>query len=68
MVMAKITFNSQEEFENAVMEVLNKRLRVNLNTFEEFGDQMLEITLSDRINDKEYFMFEWSTTCIEKID
>ncbi len=66
--MAKITFNSQEEFENAVMEVLNKRLRVNLNTFEEFGDQMLEITLSDRINDKEYFMFEWSTTCIEKID
>lgn len=64
--MSQITFNSQEEFENAVMEVLSKRLRINLNTFDEFGDHMLELVLNDSISEKEFIGFEYDSVCIEK--
>lgn len=63
--MTQITFNSQEEFENAVMDVLANRLSVRLNTFEEFGDTMLELTLSDKVDKDAQVMFEWDTVTIQ---
>ena len=63
--MTQITFNSQEEFENAVMDVLANRLSVRLNTFEEFGDVMLELTLSDKVGKDEQVRLEWDTVTIQ---
>lgn len=63
--MTQITFNSQEEFENAVMDVLANRLSVRLNTFEEFGDVMLELTLSDKVGKDAQVMLEWDTVTIQ---
>lgn len=45
--MTQIVFNSQEEFENAVMDVLDKRLQIKLDTYDEYGDRFLEAILSD---------------------
>ena len=66
--MSQITFNSQEEFENAVMDVLANRLSVRLNTFEDFGDTMLELTLSDkvdRVGKDAQVIFEWDAVNIQ---
>lgn len=47
--MAKITFNSQEEFEDAVMAVLDRRLDIDIKSY--FGGTVVQVTLFD---DKEF--------------
>lgn len=47
--MSQITFNSQEEFEDAVMTVLKKRLDVEVSM--SFGGTVTQVTLYD---DKEF--------------
>ena len=47
--MTQIVFNSQKEFEDAVMTVLNKRLDVDIKST--FGGTFTQVTLFD---DKEF--------------
>ena len=57
-----ITFNTQEEFEEAVMLVVKDRLTVNVHCYTEYyPDQTkVEVTLSD--NGDEFSMSRDSTT------
>ena len=43
-----ITFNTQEEFNDAVMEVLERRLRVRLDTRSERTDNIIILSISDK--------------------
>lgn len=43
-----ITFETQEEFENAVMDVLKKRLCITVNSF---GESSVTVRLTDRHKD-----------------
>jgi hypothetical protein len=42
-----ITFNTQEEFNDAVMKVLERRLRVRLDTRSERTDNVIILSISD---------------------
>lgn len=48
--MTQIVFNSQEEFENAVMEVLEKRLRIKIDA--QYDPERAEIFLVDQYSEK----------------
>lgn len=51
--MTQIVFNSQEEFENAVMEVLEKRLRIRIdNPCAQYDSERAEIFLVDQYSEK----------------
>lgn len=51
--MTQIIFNSQEEFEDAVMDVLCNRLRIEV-----FASEFVKIRLVDRVDGVE----EWITS------
>lgn len=59
-----ITFNSQEEFENAVMAVLDRRLRIKLNTYDDCGGRFLEVVINDHITNKYFTTIDYDNTTI----
>ena len=61
-----ITFNSQEEFEEAVMKVLAKRLRINIHSSYNHGDYIenLEVFLVDQTNESMYYIIDSNNTSI----
>lgn len=55
--MTQIIFNSQEEFEDAVMEVVRNRLSVSVQTETRFDSDYvrLEVSLGDYTGTTDYF-------------
>lgn len=55
--MTQIVFNSQEEFEDAVMEVIKSRLSIAINAESQFNSDeiRLEVILGDYTGTMEYF-------------
>lgn len=61
--MTQIIFNSQEEFEDAVMDVIKQRLSIAINAESQFDSDMirLEVTLGDYTGTVDYFTSDSAT-------